>query len=82
MSRGGYREATTPQSKGKRIHHLEIHNGEDGGHRVVHHFHDDGMAYYPPKEHMFGKDEGHEVMAHVAKHAGIEHGEEASEEEE
>jgi len=31
---------------------------------------------------MFGKDEGHEIMAHVAKHAGIEHGEEASEEEE
>jgi hypothetical protein len=73
MAHAVYREAKTPQSKGKRLHHLEVHRGEDGGHRIVHHYHDDGMAYHPPKEHLFGKDEGPEVMAHIAKHAQIEH---------
>ena len=73
MATQAYKEAQTPRTRGKRLSHLEVHMGEDGGHRIVHHYKDDGLAYHRPTEHLFGKDEGKEVMAHIAKIARIHH---------
>lgn len=66
-----YREARTPASKGKRLHHLEVRQAENGGHVVTHHFHEDGLVYHKPVDHVFGEDEGDEALSHIAKHAKI-----------
>jgi hypothetical protein len=68
-----YKEARTPMSKGKQLHHMEVHEGEDGGHLIVHHYHEDGIMHHMPKEFMFGREEGHEAMKHIAKHMHFEH---------
>jgi len=66
-------------------HHLlkiEIKPAENGGHTVTHHMEakmgrdhksHSGMGYMPPEEehHVFGKHEGHHMLAHVANHLGI-----------
>lgn len=59
--------------KGAKLHHLEIHPGDGrrGGHIVEHHMHGNGMDYKPPMKHVFGKDEGPEMMAHIARHAKV-----------
>jgi hypothetical protein len=69
-----YKEARTPREKGKKLSHLEVSKGEEGGHVVKHVYENDGMTYHKPTEHVFGADEGHEALAHIAKHAGIEAG--------
>ena len=69
-----YKEARSPASKGKQLHHLEVRKAEDGGHIVTHHYEEDGMVYHKPTEHVFGEDEGHEALQHIAKHAEIEDG--------
>lgn len=64
-----YRESKTPESRGKRVHHLEVHPTMGGGLSVVHHYHnDDPRNYYPPKTHEFGPDEGAAFQEHMAKH--------------
>ena len=62
----------------KKLHHLEVHPTANGGHVVEHHHH-------PPHDgnvdrHSFGPGDGHEALAHIAKHAKIdwEHEEEES----
>lgn len=58
----------------KKIHHLEIHPGKNGGHAVHHHHvHTDGH-YSEPEIHVFGESEGHEMMKHIAKHAKVKDG--------
>lgn len=69
--RGTYREATTPKSQGRKLDHLRIHKGEGGGHIVEHHYQDDGMVFHKPAQHVFGEDEGPEMLQHVAKHMGV-----------
>ena len=54
----------------KKLHHLEIHPAKNGGHMVMHHFSSD-RGYQEPATHVFGPDEGEEMMAHVAKHAKV-----------
>lgn len=66
-----YREAKTPTSGGKKLHHLEIKEGEEGGHVVTHHYTDNGMSYHHPKEYAFGADEGDEMIDHVRKHMHV-----------
>jgi hypothetical protein len=61
---------------------IEIRPVENGGHIVTHHAEakmsrdsksHTGMNYMPPEEeyHVFGKHEGHHMLAHVANHLGI-----------
>lgn len=77
-----YRESRTPASKGKVLERLHIVPGEDGGHTVEHHYAHDGMTYHKPKVHVFGADEGAELMAHLAKHGHIDAAHKAESEEE
>ena len=58
----------------KKLHHLEVHPAHNGGHMVMHHYHSSG-AYQEPATHVFGPDQGHEMMAHIAKHAKVKMGE-------
>lgn len=70
----------------KKLHHIEIHPGKNGGHRVVHEYERrpakrDGamsggmyMERPEPEEHLFGEGEDQKVMAHVAKALGFRKG--------
>jgi hypothetical protein len=51
--------------------HIKKVKGPNGGHLVMHHFAPSETAYHKPQEHMFGKDEGSDLMAHLAKHLGV-----------
>lgn len=62
------------------IRRIEIEPAENGGHTVTHHFketphhsskHGIGMSYTEPEHHVFGPEEGHEMLAHVANHLHI-----------
>lgn len=76
----------TPKGEAKpkfeRLRRMEIEPTEDGGHIVTHHEREKpiknrsshsgmSMGYSEPKRHAFGKEEGHEMLAHVANHLGI-----------
>jgi hypothetical protein len=54
----------------KELSHLEVHPGEAGGAAIYHLF----THYEHPKEgpHIFGKNEGPALMAHITKHLGME----------
>lgn len=73
----------------KEISRVEIEPAENGGHTVTHHFkeamregrHGIQSSYIEPEHHVFGQDEGHEMLAHVANTLSIpEHEEDESEE--
>ena len=63
----------------KEIRRISIEPAENGGHTVTHEYHPmrregrHGMqeSYVEPEKHVFGKDEGHEMLAHVANHLAI-----------
>jgi hypothetical protein len=66
----------------KKLHHIEIHPAENGGHTVQHHFHHEmrrnrdshvgmTMSAPEPEHHVFGPHEGHQMLAHVANHLQI-----------
>jgi hypothetical protein len=57
---------------GKGVHHLEVTPTHNGGHVVRHVMH--GAEFGEAQEHAFGPEQGHEVLAHIAKHAKIEVG--------
>ena len=57
---------------------MVLKHAENGGHIAEHHFEN---YEHEPEPHVFGKDEGHKLLAHVAKHMGIEHGEPDGDEE-
>lgn len=77
-----YREASSPKSKGKKLDHIRVRQADGGGHVVEHHFSEDGMAYHKPATHVFGEDEGAEMLAHVSKHMKVKAGEAKEEAEE
>lgn len=62
--------ATTHKERkpAKVLSHIEIHEGENGGHVVKHSF---THYEHAPEEHVFGKGQGPELLAHVAKHMNI-----------
>lgn len=76
----------------KKLIEIRIKPAENGGHTVEHHVREMAkdtkahsgvsMAYYEPEHHVFGADEGHEMLAHVANHLGIKAGEGDEEHEE
>lgn len=63
----------------KEIRRMEIEPAENGGHTVTHHYkemtkegrHGIQISYVEPEHHVFGADEGHEMLAHVANHLDI-----------
>ena len=71
---------------------IEIVPAENGGHIVTHHLKakmrmdsrsHSGMAHYvEPEQHVFGKDEGHEMLRHLAEHLKIAEPKGAKEEDE
>ena len=67
-------EAMEPKRGYRKVHHVEVEpiKGEHGGHIVTRHFHQ-GNGPHQPEPQVFGKSEGAAALAHIAKHAGIEH---------
>lgn len=57
------------------IRRMEIEPAENGGHMVTHYMKESpskgGMAYQEPEKHVFGADEGHDMLAHIANHLEI-----------
>jgi hypothetical protein len=75
------------------IRRIEIEPAENGGHTVTHHYKEEprknsrshagvAMEYHEPEHHVFGKEEGHEMLAHLANHLGIAEPKDAAEEHE
>lgn len=69
----------------KKIRRIEIEPAENGGHTVTHHYRETPthsaksgihVAYMEPEQHVFGPEDGHEMLAHVANHLHIPEGEE------
>ena len=58
----------------KKLSELVIRPGANGGHMVEHRF-SNYRGYQEPKTHVFGPEQGEEMMAHVAKHAKVKIGE-------
>lgn len=57
----------------KQLDHLRVKRGINGGHIVEHHFAPEPyQTEHKPEIHPFGKEEGDKMLAHVAKHAGVE----------
>jgi hypothetical protein len=68
------RESKAPEKRSYRKleeMHIKKVKGPNGGHLVTHHFGSDGVNFHKPEEHMFGKDEGPEMIEHVARHLGV-----------
>jgi hypothetical protein len=64
----------------KSIRSIEIEPAQNGGHTVTHRFkptpahtskHGINMSMVEPEQHVFGPDEGHAMLAHVANHLEI-----------
>jgi hypothetical protein len=56
----------------KEFRQMILKHGENGGHIATHEF----TSYeHEPEHHVFGKHEGAALLAHVAKHMGIDHSE-------
>lgn len=51
----------------KELDHLRVRKADNGGHIVEHHF---SHFEHDPEHHAFGKDEGPEMMDHIAHHMG------------
>lgn len=76
-SKSGPLKGREKKSK-KELDHLRIHKAENGGHIVEHHF---SSFEHEPEKHVFGQDEGPELLDHVADHMGIASGPEEDEDE-
>jgi hypothetical protein len=69
MAKSDVMAATPKQRKApKQLSHLELHEGENGGH-VVHHV----FTHYdhPTEHHVFGASEGSKLVDHIVKHGNI-----------
>lgn len=58
------------------IRRMEIEPAENGGHMVTHYMKEQPskngmMPYQEPEEHVFGADEGHDMLAHIANQLNI-----------
>ncbi len=67
----------------KEIRWVEIEPAENGGHTVTHHYKEMpthssksgmGSSYVEPEAYVFGADEGHKMLAHVANTLEIAEG--------
>ena len=67
----------------REMRRMEIEPAENGGHTVTHHYRETPthsgkggvqMAYQEPEHHVFGADQGHEMLAHLANHLNIPEG--------
>lgn len=59
------------------IRRMEIEPAENGGHMITHYYKEqagrvnEAMRYHEPEKHVFGADEGHDMLAHIANHLEI-----------
>jgi hypothetical protein len=54
----------------KKLASMEVEEAKNGGHTVTHRF----TSYeHKPEQNVFGKEEGNEMLQHIAKHAHVEH---------
>jgi hypothetical protein len=73
----------------KEIRRMTIEPAENGGHTVSHEYapsqregrHGMIASYVEPEKHVFGANEGHAMLAHVANHLNIPESEEGQKEE-
>ena len=75
----GYAEALNsrpekPKAGKKELRSIEISKAENGGHIVEHRFENGDGPYHSPEQHVFGKDEGAKLTAHLKEHMGISAG--------
>lgn len=56
---------------GKKLDHIRISKGKNGGHVVEHHYASNGPSYNEPEKYAFGDDDGDEMMDHVRQHMGV-----------
>lgn len=73
MAVDSYHEARSGgKEKPKKMHHLRLHVHK-GGHLVTHHAHNEygGHEEMPYHSEVFSKDQGEELLAHLAKHGKI-----------
>jgi hypothetical protein len=54
------------KGKGRRLHHIEIHEGEKGGLKVIH--------YFEPEEHYFRAGDFYKVLDHIARNMSVSQG--------
>lgn len=59
---------------GKKLDHIRISKGANGGHVVEHHYASNGPSYNEPEKYAFGDDDGDEMIAHVKQHMGVSAG--------
>ena len=72
----------------KEIRRMTIEPAENGGHTVSHEYkeaqregkHGLVSSYVEPEKHVFGADEGHEMLAHVANHLNVPESEDGEKE--
>lgn len=64
----------------KKLRNMEIEPAENGGHTVTHRYREIpshssknglSMGYTEPESHVFGPEDGHKMLAHVANHLHI-----------
>ena len=69
------------KKRAKVLAHIEIHQAENGGHIVRHHFDNSGpgYGYHEPEEHIFSEGEGDKLVAHVKKHMKVRTGKDEEE---
>lgn len=63
-------ERAAPKER-KKLDHIRVKKAKGGGHMVEHHFASQRNSYSEPEPHVFGKDEGDKLLAHVGKVMGI-----------
>ena len=74
------------KKESRKLMRMEIEPAENGGHTVRHHYKENlrrdshshsgvFMGASEPEHHVFGPDEGHEMLAHIANHLQIPEGE-------
>lgn len=75
----------------KKLRSIEIEPAENGGHTVTHRYREQpthsgksgmSMSYVEPEQHVFGPEDGHKMLAHVANHLKIKEIEGEAEKEE
>jgi hypothetical protein len=73
----------------KQIRRMEIEPAVNGGHTVTHSYRESpthsakngmGSSHVEPETHVFGPEDGHEMLAHVANHLNIKEGDVGGEE--
>lgn len=53
------------------LREISVSRATNGGFSAKHMYDNSGMDYHPPQEHVFGADQGSQLVSHLTKHLGI-----------